>query len=81
MEFAPKPNHPIVERKKINVYVEIDIETLDKDGKKEFKVTHNSFVDNASSAYDFSKALKELKMWSDNNPGHIPVYIIIEPKR
>lgn len=60
--------------------VEIDIETLDKDGKKEFKVTHNSFVDNASSAYDFSKALKEIKMWSDNNPGHIPVYIIIEPK-
>lgn len=60
--------------------VEIDIETLDKDGKKEFKVTHNSFVDNASSAYDFAKALQEIKMWSDNNPGHIPVYIIIEPK-
>lgn len=60
--------------------VEIDIETLDKDEKIEFKVTHNSFVDNASSAYDFSKALKEIKMWSDNNPDHIPVYIIIEPK-
>ena len=57
-----------------------DIETLDKDEKIEFKVTHNSFVDNASSAYDFSKALKEIKMWSDNNPDHIPVYIIIEPK-
>jgi len=60
--------------------VEIDIETLDKDEKIEFKVTHNSFVDNASSAYDFAKALQEIKMWSDNNPGHIPVYIIIEPK-
>ena len=60
--------------------VEIDIETLDKDDKIEFKVTHNSLIDNASSAYDFEKALKEIKMWSDNNPGHIPVIIIVEPK-
>ncbi len=60
--------------------VEIDIETLDKDDKIEFKVTHNSFVDNASSAYDFTKALQEIKMWSDNNPEHIPVIIIVEPK-
>ena len=60
--------------------VEIDIETLDKDNKIEFKVTHNSLIDNASSAYDFEKALKEIKMWSDNNPNHIPVIIIVEPK-
>jgi len=60
--------------------VEIDIETLDKDDKIEFKVTHNSIVDNASSAYDFTKALQEIKMWSDNNPGHIPVIVIVEPK-
>ncbi len=60
--------------------VEIDIETLDKDEKIEFKVTHNSLIDNASSAYDFTKALQEIKMWSDNNPNHIPVIIIVEPK-
>ena len=60
--------------------VEIDIETLDKDDKIEFKVTHNSLIDNASSAYDFAKALQEIKMWSDNNPDHIPVIIIVEPK-
>lgn len=60
--------------------VEIDIETLDKDNKIEFKVTHNSLIDNASSAYDLEKALKEIKMWSDNNPNHIPVIIIVEPK-
>jgi len=60
--------------------VEIDIETLDKDNKIEFKVTHNTIVDNASSAYDFTKALTEIKMWSDNNPGHIPVIVIVEPK-
>lgn len=60
--------------------LEIDIETLDKDGKIEFKVTHNSIIDNASNAYDFEMALKEIKMWSDNNPGHVPVIIIVEPK-
>ena len=60
--------------------VEIDIETLDKDNKIEFKVTHNSIVDNASSAYDFTKAMEEIKLWSDNNPDHIPVIIIVEPK-
>lgn len=60
--------------------VEIDIETLDKDDKIEIKVTHNSLIDNASSAYDFTKALQEIKMWSDNNPEHIPVIIIVEPK-
>ncbi|MBQ5882892.1 MAG: phosphatidylinositol-specific phospholipase C domain-containing protein, partial [Clostridia bacterium] len=60
--------------------VEIDIETLDKNNKIEFKVTHNSLIDNASSAYDFEKALQEIKMWSDNNPEHIPVIIIVEPK-
>lgn len=60
--------------------VEIDIETLDKNEKIEFKVTHNTIVDNASSAYDFKKAMEEIKLWSDNNPGHIPVFIIIEPK-
>ncbi len=60
--------------------VEIDIETLDKDEKIEFKVTHNSLIDNASSAYDFTKALQEIKLWSDNNPNHIPVIIIVEPK-
>lgn len=60
--------------------VEIDIETLEKQEKIEFKVTHNTIVDNASSAYDFKKAMEEIKLWSDNNPGHIPVIIIIEPK-
>jgi len=24
--------------------------------------------------------LQEIKMWSDNNPGHIPVIVIVEPK-
>lgn len=61
--------------------LEIDIETVDKDGEVSFIVTHNPLLDNTSSCYDFEKALEEIKMWSDNNPGHLPVTVIIEPKK
>ena len=60
---------------------EIDIETVDKDGDISFIVTHNPILDNTSSCYDFEKALEEIKMWSDNNPYHLPVTVIIEPKK
>ncbi len=60
--------------------LEIDIETVD-DGKNiSFIVTHNPITDNVSSAYDFAKGLEEIAMWSDNNPGHLPVYLLVEPK-
>lgn len=61
--------------------LEIDIQTVDKKGDVSFIVTHEPIVDNASSCYDFEKALEEIKLWSDNNPGHLPVTIIIEPKK
>lgn len=60
--------------------LEIDIETVDKDGEVSFIVTHDPISDNTSSAYDFAKGLQEIVMWSDNNPGHLPVYLLIEPK-
>lgn len=59
--------------------LEIDIETVD-DGEIRFIVTHDPITDNVSSCYDFEKALEEISMWSDNNPGHLPVYLLIEPK-
>ena len=34
-----------------------------------------------SSCYDFSLALEEIKMWSDANPKHLPITVIIEPKK
>lgn len=60
--------------------LEIDIEAVDDNGEVSFIVTHQPIFDNVSSAYDFAKALKEIAMWSDNNPGHLPVYLLIEPK-
>lgn len=61
--------------------VEVDIETVDDGENVSFIVTHDPLCDNTSSCYDFEKALEEIRMWSDNNPGHLPITVIIEPKK
>lgn len=60
--------------------LEIDIETVDDEGDISFIVTHSAIIDNVSSAYNLAKGLEEIAMWSDNNPGHLPIYLLIEPK-
>ncbi len=60
---------------------EIDIETFDRDGDISFTCMHSPYFEMSTSCYDFSLMLKEFSMWSDNNPGHLPITIIIEPKK
>lgn len=60
---------------------EIDIETFDRDGEISFTCMHSPHFEMSTSCYDFSLALKEIAMWSDNNPNHLPITIIIEPKK
>ncbi len=60
--------------------LEIDIETFDRDGEISFTCMHSPTLDMTTSCYDFSLLLKEISMWSDNNPNHLPITIIIEPK-
>ncbi len=59
---------------------EIDIETFDRDGDISFTCMHSPYFEMTTSCYDFSLALKELAMWSENNPDHLPITVIIEPK-
>lgn len=59
---------------------EMDIETFDRDGEISFTCMHSPYFEMTTSCYDFSLALKEIAMWSDNNPNHLPITIIIEPK-
>jgi hypothetical protein len=56
--------------------LELDIRY--EEGK--FMVYHMPLVDNNSSSPDFILTLTELKIWSDNNPNHVPVSILIETK-
>lgn len=59
---------------------EIDIEVFDRDGEVSFTCMHNPYIEMTTSCYDFELAMKELAMWSDNNPNHLPITIIIETK-
>ncbi|MBR4858760.1 MAG: hypothetical protein IKU08_06195 [Clostridia bacterium] len=60
--------------------LEIDIETFDCDGQVSFTCMHSPYFEMSTYCSDFALGMKEIAMWSDNNPGHLPVTIIIEPK-
>jgi hypothetical protein len=45
-----------------------------------FYMSHIPTFDYRSTAPDFRLALEELKLWSERNPDHIPVTILMEPK-
>lgn len=45
-----------------------------------FKVLHMPDIDFRSSSLTFEDCLQKLKNWSNSNPGHIPVFITLEPK-
>lgn len=60
--------------------LEMDFEIFDRDGEISFTCMHSPHIDMTTSCYDFSLGLKEIAMWSDNNPNHLPITIIVEPK-
>ena len=60
--------------------VELDIETTVTDGEISFVCVHNPSMSTNSTCRNFPLALEEIKMWMDNNPGHMPITVIIEPK-
>lgn len=45
-----------------------------------FEITHVPLVDSSSVAVDFKRALEEIKLYSTNNPNHLPMIFIIEMK-
>lgn len=61
--------------------LEIDIEASYGENGYSFNCFHVPMLDMTTNCYDLELALKEIKMWSDYNPGHLPVTIIIEPKK
>ena len=48
--------------------------------KPGFKLIHMVDVDFRSSVLTFEACLQMLKKWSDEHPGHLPVFITLEPK-
>lgn len=56
--------------------VELDIRC----GSKGFSVYHIPIKDSRSHSRDWELALQELKLWSDNNPNHLPISVLLEIK-
>lgn len=48
--------------------------------KKGFVIAHVPLVDDRTDIPDFDLALEEIALWSDRNPGHVPLILILEPK-
>lgn len=55
----------------------LDRTDMDKPG---FKVFHMIDVDVRSSCNLFTTCLRELREWSDANPGHAPIFVMLEAK-
>lgn len=53
------------------------IPALDEPG---LKVMHVQEVDFLSHCWTFVECLEQLRDWSDANPGHLPIMVMIEPK-
>ncbi len=60
--------------------IELDVETVVDGDDVSFVCSHSPLLDMTSTCYDFELALEEIKMWSDANPGHLPITVIVEPK-
>ena len=60
--------------------LEIDVEVFDRNGEISFTCMHSPNIEMTTTCYDFELAMKEIAMWSENNPDHLPITIIIEPK-
>lgn len=61
---------------------EKNLEPLYTESLKEpgLKTLHMADIDFRSSCPTFRLCLQQLRSWSDGNPGHSPVYILLEPK-
>lgn len=53
------------------------IPELDEPG---LKVLHVQEVDYETTCYTFNSCLMEVKQWSDANPGHLPITVLVEAK-
>lgn len=61
--------------------IELDVETIVNGDDVSFVCSHSPIFDTTSHCCSFELALEEIKLWSDANPDHLPITIIIEPKK
>lgn len=60
--------------------IELDVVPIKIDGSIQFICCHTVGIDMNSSCLNLDLALEEIALWSKNNPGHMPISVLIEPK-
>ena len=60
--------------------LELDIEAQRTTDGVTFTCQHLPNIDTATNSYSLELALEEIRLWSQHNPGHLPLTLIIEPK-
>jgi hypothetical protein len=55
---------------------EIDVATRGED----FPVVHTPVIDANTNCASLPECLQVIKAWSDDHPGHVPIFLLVEPK-
>ncbi|WP_419834326.1 Ca2+-dependent phosphoinositide-specific phospholipase C [Endozoicomonas atrinae] len=75
LEFEKSQNRNIV------ALLEKDVDSgIDALAVPGLKVLHIQDLDYESTCYTFISCLTEIKTWSDNNPDHLPITVLVEAK-
>jgi hypothetical protein len=75
------PDGGLFYHRKANALLGISTESgIDELNDPGLKIQHFPDLDYATNYYSFIAALTEVKTWSDANPAHLPLFVIVEPK-
>jgi len=75
--FTHPASYQLLKQKGEDNFLPYDVEALKEPG---FKVLHIPDIDFRTHYTTFKQALTELKNWSEKNPSHVPIFIMIEAK-
>ncbi len=82
IDITYDPKGGLYSKRKINIFVPGIRQRVADEQMKEpgFKVLHIADVDYETNYLTFKDVLIELKKWSENHPGHSPLFVNIEAK-
>jgi hypothetical protein len=76
-EYSHAPLPEQLERQGVRGF---ELDVLNGPGDGEFQVAHTPQIDANSNCTPLTECLAAVKEWSDTNPGHVPIFILVEPK-
>ncbi len=56
-----------------------ELDVADRGGT-DFTIVHTPVVDAETNCTPLQECLRVIKSWSDDHPGHVPIFVLVEPK-